>query len=176
LCLQVEIVRLKIMPSYPNPQGSNAPPGPAGPFARPLNRGQSIFLFGLPATTPPVISDSNLLGEEVVAGEASISVCLATGEPAQSPPMVCVEIFWCIPPGLTPAAPGAFEIDIQEADTDADACYILPANAAYKITAVSAVTQRARVDLSPTGGKFMRVLVASFTNDVDLVVKISRLA
>jgi hypothetical protein len=171
------------MPPYPGPALGVAPPGPSGPYgnvnfayARTLNRGQSIFLHGVPATTPPIIGDNNILGEEVVAGVPSISFCFATGEAAQSPPMLTYEIMSVVPPGLTPAAPGAFELDIQEADTDCDSAYILPAAAAYKVTAVNAATQRARVDLSPTGGKFGRVLLVSFANDVDWIVKVSRLA
>jgi hypothetical protein len=164
------------MAQYPNAALGVVPPGPSGPFgnivgqyARPLRRGESIYLFGVPTTTPPAMTESNVTFEEVAVGEASIAVCIATGEPANSPPMICVE-------GHFDSAPGAFELDIQEADTDADSFYILPANGAYRVTAVVAATNDFRVDLSPTGGKFMRVFMAALANDADFWCKISRLA
>ncbi len=85
------------------------------------------------------------------------------------PPMVTVELHFS-------GAPGVFELDIQEADTDADAFYILPSAAAYTVSAVNATTQNARADLSPTGGKFLRVFMKTLTNAVNCWVKITRLA
>jgi len=160
-------------------QGANIPVASnISPIA--LQKGESVYAWGVLAAgaTQLPVQDLNVIGEEPAAilPEASISVNLQAGSEGQPPPMVCIEIAFVNPPGLSPAAPGAFEIDIQEADTDADAAYILPTNSNYKITSVNAVTQRARVDLSPTGGKFLRLLLVSLTNDVDLIAKITRLA
>lgn len=139
-----------------------------GPFG--LNTpGDSIHLFGTlssTATQRPA-TDNTIAGETPVAGQASIAICLA-GRDNGGPPMVCFE-------GVFSAAPGAFEVDIQEADTDADAYYTTPSNPAYTITAVGA-NQQFRVDLSPTGGKFMRAKLVSRTNAVTLVLKATRLA
>lgn len=158
------------MPAYP---GAALATVPLAQAVTALYPGQSIYLFGVPTvTTAPVppLDDTNVAFETVTAGESSISVSLATGLPGNPPPMVCVEISFS-------AAPGAFELDIQEADTDADAFYILmTANSAYKVTSVNATTFIARADLSPTGGKFMRVTIPTLTNAVKCKVKLTRLA
>ncbi len=156
------------MPPYHGAANSFTPSGPGGPFASVLRRGQSAYLFGLPTKTPPIISDANLTLETVAAGTASIPLCIASGEPSNSPPMITVELRFS-------GAPGAFELDVQEADTDADGFYVTPSAVAYQVTAVDA-NQVARVDLSPTGGKFLRVLMKTLTNAVNTSVKVSRLA
>jgi len=47
-----------------------------------------------------------------------------------------------------------------------------------KQRAVTAVTAQkvARVDLSPTGGKFLRILLSQLSNNVKLTAKVTRLA
>ncbi len=157
------------IPKYPGVAGSTAPPTAAGPFASALSPGASVFLFGLPVTTPPIISDSNVTPEAVAVGEASAAACIDTGGVRTGPPSVGVELQFS-------GAPGAFEVDVQEADTDADAFYVTPTNATYQITAVNAATQIARADLSPTGGKFIRLYVKALANPVNLRAKLTRLA
>jgi hypothetical protein len=73
-------------------------------------------------------------------------------------------------------APGAGEqIEIQEADTEADAFYITPAAAAYTVTVFN-TNNVARVDLFTTGGKFMRARRTKGANAVGCIVKATRLA
>jgi hypothetical protein len=134
-----------------------------------LCKGESQYVFGVLAagSTQLPVNDNNVAGEQPAAPQASISVNLE-GQMGDPPPMVTVE-------GRFSGAPGAFGVQIQEADTDADAFYITPAAAAYTVTAVNA-NNVFRVDLSPTGGKFMRILLASRTNAVNFTAKITKLA
>ena len=158
------------MPLYPGVAGATVPvKSNLSPVS--LTKGESVYVFGkLAATATQLpVNETNLAQETILAGQASIAVCLDALEPGSPPPMICVEV-------LFSGAPGTFELDVQEADTDADAFYILPTNAAYKINAVNATTQAARSDLSPTGGKFMRVLMLTLTNAVNGQVKLTRLA
>lgn len=67
-------------------------------------------------------------------------------------------------------APGAFEIDVQESNTDADVNYQVVGGG--QITAVTANnTFRADLQLS---GKFVRLNILSRTNAVGLLAKITR--
>lgn len=142
-----------------------------------LKAGDSAWLFGIvPAANAGGADDALILGEQPAAGTASIPISISVPTQGGPPPMITFEFSFYATGTLVPAAPGVFEIDIQEADTDADAFYILPAAAAYTVNAVVAATQKARVDLSPTGGKLMRILLKTRTNAVDLVAKASRLA
>lgn len=135
-----------------------------------LQKGEHQYVWGLPDSTETQlpIRDNHLALETILAGQASIAVNLQAqaGDP---PPMVCVEIRFS-------AAPGVFEIDIQEADTDADGFFITPSNSAYTVNAVNAVTFVVRVDLSPTGGKFLRLYMKALANAVNVSAKITRLA
>ena len=161
------------MPSYTGVLGSFVPaPSNASPLA--LQKGESAYLFGTLATTATQlpVNDQNVALEAAPAGVtgASIAVNLQAGSEGQPPPMVTVEIRFS-------AAPGAGEIiAIQEADTDADGFYITPSASAYTVTVFDAVKFTARVDLSPTGGKFLRVLRTKGANAVTCTVKVTRLA
>jgi hypothetical protein len=151
------------MPAFPGVVGSST----VQAALCSLGRGEAVYLFGT-APAAQAIDDSNVVNETILAGIASVSVALTS--PCGGPsPMVCIEIAFS-------AAPGTFEIDIQEADTNADAAFITPTNVAYTVTAVITATNRARVDLSPTGGKFIRVFVKTLTNAVTTRCKITRLA
>lgn len=157
------------MPAYPGTAGAYvSAKSNLSPIA--LEKGESHYLFGkLGATgTQLPITDATVAGE-TIAG-ASIAVNLQAGSEGQPPPMVCVEIYF--PAG----APGSGEtIAIQEADTDADGLYITPANSAYTVSSFNA-NNAARVDLSPTGGKFLRVTRTIGSNNQAVVVKATRLA
>ena|ERR1700690_29830 len=159
------------MPQYPGIVGAiKSAPSNLSPIA--LQRGESHYLFGTLSTTATQlpVTDATVAQETVVAGESSIAVVLQPGAEGNPPPSVMLE-------GIFSGAPGTFEIDIQEADTDADAFYILPTgSSAYKITAVIAATNAFRVDLSPTGGKFLRANVVSLGNAVKLQLKATRMA
>lgn len=159
---------------------SNDPSTAAGPFATVLNPGESIFLFGLPKTTPPEIGDLNVNGETVAVGESSIAVCFSKNPLASYPPSFSVELSFVSAATGAPAAPGAFEVDIQEADTDADAFYLTPAsvNLTYQIKAVgNATTEVTRADFSPTGGKFIRANVNALETvaTVNVILKLTRM-
>lgn len=123
---------------------------PAGPVR--LAPGDSVFLFVGAQPTPPQASIEVFIPQSTVGGTA---------------PGVSFE-------ALFSGAPGAFSLQLQEADTDADGFFITPTQAAYTVTTVNS-NQVARSDLSPTGGKFLRVLLASRTNAVNLTVKLSRI-
>jgi hypothetical protein len=157
------------MPNYPGAPGAFVP---VASNASPINlqKGESCYVFGKLAAgaTQLPVDDHNVAQEAVVASQASIAVNLQPSE-SNSPPMVSVE-------GRFSAAPGSFSVQVQEADTDADGYYITPTNANYTVTAVGATNQAFRIDLSPTGGKFMRILLASLTNAVNFSCKLTRLA
>lgn len=134
--------------------------------------GDSIYVFGTgPAgVSQSYIADSDVVSEAASAGatQRSLAVCLAPVAGIAGPPMMTVEIRF-------PSAPGANEkIEIQEADTDADGLYITPSNAAYTVTIFT--NNIARVDLSPTGGKFLSILRTKGANAVGAIVKVTRLA
>lgn len=158
------------MTTYPGAQNATVPVASnLSPIS--LQKGESAYVFGVlkAGATQLPINETNVDIEEVAAGTASIAVQLAQGTMGDPPPMICVEIHF-------DSTPGVFEVDIQEADTDADAFYITPSNASYTINAVNATTFNVRVDLSPTGGKFMRLFVKTLPNDSDMWAKITRLA
>src|SRR6185437_15014243 len=159
------------MPAYPGSAGSFVPAASnASPIA--LQKGESCYVLGVLAVgaTQLPVSDNNVAFEAAPAGatKASIAVDLQS-QAGDTPPMVCVEVH-------TNGAPGAGEsFAIQEADTDADGFYVTPANATYTIAAFN-TNNVARADLSPTGGKFMRVVRTKGANAVGCTVKITRLA
>jgi hypothetical protein len=74
--------------------------------------------------------------------------------------------------GYFSADPGAFEIDIQEADTDTDTAFMTVPSAGV----VNAVDSnfRFRVDLAPFVGTFIRLLLVSRTNAVNLTAQVTR--
>jgi hypothetical protein len=160
------------MPDYPGADGSFVPVASnASPIA--LQKGESAYLIGLLAagSTQLPVNEGNVAFEpaSVDAAEPSLAVCLQAGAESMPPPMVCVEVRFN-------GAPGAGEIiAIQEADTDADGYYITPSNANYTINAFNA-NNAARVDLSPTGGKFLRLLRTKGANAVGCIAKVTRLA
>jgi hypothetical protein len=160
------------MPPYPGAPGASAPAASnASPIAL-ADPGDYCYVLGQLASTATQlpVNDTNVANEAAPVGstESSIAVALLSRDSA-APPAVSVEVFY-------PSAPGSGEsIAIQEADTDADAFYITPTNSAYTISSFSSANT-ARSDLSPTGGKYMRVLRTKGANAVACRVKITRLA
>lgn len=159
------------MPPYPGAAGSFVPAASnASPIA--LQKGESVYVFGVLAATATQlpVNDGNVAFEAAPAGASQASIAVTFPVMESSPaPMVCVEVH-------TNGVPGAGEsFAIQEADTDADAFYITPGAGAYTIN-VFTVNNAARADLSPTGGKFMRVVRTKGANAVGSTVKITRLA
>lgn len=158
------------MPAYPGVAVATVPVASnVSPIA--LQKGESCYVWGklkAGATQLPV-SDTTVAVEAILAGAASIAVNLQPGNESQPPPMATVEIHF-------DGAPGVAEIDVQEADTDADAFYITPAAAAYTIVPTATGNFNTRADLSPTGGKFMRLFMKTLPNAVNVWAKITRLA
>ena len=160
------------MPNYPGVANATVPayPSPAN-LPRGLMQGDSIFLFGLQSAADKSIpiSDMNVAGESPAPPQASIAAQMSPVAGMNGPqPAYSIEIQFS-------GAPGAFNIQVQEADTDADAKYITPSNAAYTVTVVTA-NNVARADLTTGAGKFVRVLLSARTNAVSLIAKLTRVA
>jgi len=160
------------MPNYPGVASATVPayPSPAN-LPRGLMQGDSIYLFGLQANADKSIpiSDMNVVGEQPAPPQASIAAGMGPVAGMNGPqPAYSIEI------GFS-GAPGAFSVQVQEADVDADASYITPSNAAYTMTVVTA-QNKARADLTTGAGKFIRVLLASRANAVTMTAKITRVA
>jgi hypothetical protein len=72
------------------------------------------------------------------------------------------------------ADPGAFEVDVQQADVDADANY-LNVSVGAAITSVDATNFTARADFAPFLGKFLRLKMKTQpANAVTLIAQVSR--
>jgi hypothetical protein len=98
---------------------------------------------------------------------ASIPFGLANSGPyGANAPSCSIEVLFA-------AAPGAFEIDIQDADTDTNNYYQTLA-AAGVINAVDSTYFTARVELSPIKGRFTRLVVVTLTNNVALTARLTR--
>jgi len=160
------------MPNYPGAANATAPvyANPAN-LPRGLMQGDSIYLFGVQTSADKgiPISDMNVSGEQPAPPQTSIAAAIGPVAGAHGPqPAISVEIRFS-------GAPGAFNVQVQEADTDADAFYITPTNAAYTMTVVTA-QNIARADLTTGAGKFIRVLLSSRTNAVAMTAKVTRVS
>lgn len=140
----------------------------------------SFTILTVPSTTTFTYSDlrkpndtgsggsaTSIQGEQPAVPQASdrLTVFLEQQSPAHG---LTFEIWFT-------GAPGAFELDIQEASADVDSGYVLPTNTAYKITAVS-TNNYASTDLIPFGERFARGLLLSRANAVGVVLKANRVA
>jgi hypothetical protein len=159
------------MPLYPNPQGSYT--WVSNNKTKHLNKGDMEYLFGAHASnfTQEPVNDTNVTFEttSVVANAvlSSTAVNIQAGNEASPAPSISIELHYN-------GAPGSGEsVAVQEADTDADLFYITPTNSAYTIA--SATAQFSRSDLSPTGGRFVRLQRTVGANAVGMTAKISRL-
>jgi hypothetical protein len=110
--------------------------------------GDQILLFNAEQPTPP---------------QASQQVALGNAYDNASTQAVSIEIQFS-------GAPGAFSIQPQVADTDTDTAYVSEGAA---VTTVNS-SNYARVELTSIKAKFLRVLLSSRTNAVNLTVKVSR--
>src|ERR1035438_2570269 len=158
------------MPKYPGaPNALVSVPSNQSPIA--LQKGESCYVFGVLKTgaTQLPVNDGNVVGETLTAPQASIAVNLQS-QVSDTGAAVGIE-------GFFSGAPGAFNVQVQVAETDADGFYLTSATAAYTITALgNSTAQTFRVDLSPSGGKFMRILLSSLANVVTFACKITRAA
>lgn len=102
--------------------------------------------------------------ENPAVGSSSQQFALPRAPWASVPLPLSVEIVFA-------GAPGAFEIDAQTADTDADANYVKETNGA--ITAVSA-NNVARLELPSTVARFLRLNLVSLTNPVAITARVTR--
>lgn len=100
--------------------------------------------------------------ETVAAGRASIAVQLERISHSSYPFGASFQVKF-------DGAPGVFEVDIQVADTDADADYVTVAT----IAAVSS-NNVTRYDMTNLWPKFVRVFVTSLANAVHTTVLVTR--
>ena len=160
------------MPNYPGVANATVPSYVVPQQApRGILPGDSVYLFGVQANADKSIpiSEANVVGEQPAPPQASIAAGLppaANFQPAQ--PAISIEIRFS-------GAPGAFNVQVQEADTDADAFYITPSNLAYTMTVVNG-QNIARADLTTGAGKFIRILLSSRTNAVAMTAKVTRVS
>ena len=102
--------------------------------------------------------------EQPATGVASIPFALYRSR-NDVPPSLSVEVFFA-------AAPGAFEFDVQEADTETANAYVT--NASATLTAVNAGFY-GRIELPQVFAKFVRILCKTQNaNAVNATVKVSR--
>jgi hypothetical protein len=154
------------MPFYPGASGATTPTAqvPSSIYA-----GGWAYLFGVPTISNEPPGDSNISGETPTAGEASVAVALAPAMIGSIVRNVGVQL-------LFSANPGAFNIQVQEADTDADGFYLTPAAAAYTITAATEIGSTgkyvARADLGAIGSQFIRLFCDANPNAVSIVAKV----
>jgi hypothetical protein len=164
------------MPAYNTSNTGNLTDNPVLPSV--LWPGDDIYLFGLSyvaasGPTPGQIqaaNDANVLFETVTVNERSISVALAPRPGGGSAPGIMVQVF-------ANAAPGAAEIDVQDAAVDADGAYLTPNNTAYKLTAWTqlggSAIYTAWTELQPEGGRFMSLKCIANPNAVKFTAKVS---
>jgi hypothetical protein len=100
------------------------------------------------------------------SGNAAASQRLAVGTSAGNPGGFSVTGFFA-------AAPGAFEIDVQVSDVDADTQYQTCANG--NITSVDSTNNTFHFDGSTVLATFVRLLMRSRTNGVNVTADIRRL-
>jgi hypothetical protein len=161
------------MPPYPGPINDDTPLFPGlnaikgqnffVPALEGLSRGGFTWLFGVRSTPQVPAAFESFQGKTPVAS-VPVAVQIANGLPLES---VSIEVEFS-------GTPGAFELDIQDADTNADAFFqqIQVSGAGAKITVVSAANT-ARIEFNPFAAKFVRVVLASLTNNVGIRVKVS---
>lgn len=113
---------------------------------------------------------TSIQAEQPALPQSGAQVSIIPRRSSVAVPSISFEILFTADPGTQAGA-----ILFQEADTDVDGAYITPTNAAYTL-ATAAGTLAYRVDLSPTGGRFMRPKWAARANAVGVVVKATALA
>lgn len=138
------------MPAYPQP---------GGPYA--VRPGDYAYFWG----KVPQFADQALAAESIAAGGKSQAFNLPEGTNVGAQRNVSIEINFS-------GAPGAFEIDVQVADTDTDAAYIQDSGAAFVINAVNA-NNWARTELL-VNAKYIRLYMKNLTNAVNVIAKLSR--
>lgn len=157
------------MPSYPGAGGSFTPVASnLSPVS--TEEADSVYLLGVLAATATQlpVNDNNVTFEAAPAGAtvASIAACITGGGETQTPPAVSLEVH-------TNGAPGAGEtIQLQEADTDADAYY---QNIGAALSTFTNNVQRADY-VNTVTGKFVRVLRTKGANAVGVTVKFTKAA
>jgi hypothetical protein len=146
-------------------------PGPPALYA-----GDSFYVFG----TVDRISGA-VTGEAVIANTVSQQIVLAP-MPASDPPSLSVELSFVSSTTGLPAAPGAFDIELQTADTDDSGSYLTEASTAATMTtaAVTPVGNPARFltrsEFSPIKAKFARLWVKTppANANIFVIAKLSR--
>lgn len=136
---------MPLYPGAPNATTTNTTP----PLPVALSLGDSVLLFN---------------AEQPVAGQSSIAVCLA-GVSENHPGALSLEGFWS-------GAPGAFSLQPQTADTDADGMYQSEGSA---ITTDGNTTANSfRLEITSISANFFRVNLGSRANAVNLTLRVTR--
>ena len=146
------------MPAYPGAANSTTPTMPP-PLS--IGPGDWAYVFG---TGAQFGSGKSPTLETFAAGIASDRVAIARTPNDSYPSSVSVELIFS-------GAPGAFEVDLQDSDTDADAYFQSIAGAS--LTAVSA-NNTARLEQIPLKGKFARLYIKTLTNAVNIAARLTR--
>lgn len=102
-------------------------------------------------------------GEPATQGQASIAVLLERQKSNFYPWGFAMEFIFS-------GAPGTFEIDVQGAETDIDAAYCTIGTA---VTAVNS-SQACRFDSTAQYPKYVRALLKTVTNSVNITAKVTR--
>ena len=110
-------------------------------------------------------SMSSIAAEQPAAPQQSIAVALADAD-AHNNDNLSLEIFFT-------GAPGAFEVDLMEADTNIAIDYQIGSGGVAKLTVVSA-NNTGRIDATNIVAKFVTCNLASRTNAVGIIAKLSR--
>lgn len=113
---------------------------------------------------------TSIQAEQPALPQAGAQVSIIPRRSSVAAPAISFEVAFTADPGTQAGA-----IVFQEADSDVDGDYITPSAAAYTLP-TAAGTLVYRVDLIPTGGRFMRPKWAARANAVGIVIKATALA
>jgi hypothetical protein len=156
------------MPYYATGGSNSQTPNTVLPTV--LQPGDEKYVFGTVGANPlPGISqnpnDSNVVAEAAVAGGASIAVQLGPRPGGGATPGLSVYV-------TSSTNPGSSEIDIQEADVDADGAYSLVTSTS-KITTWTQVGALwvATIDISSVVGRFVRAYIKTLGTGGNWTVK-----
>lgn len=127
--------------------------GPNGATA--LEPGDSVLVFNADSPTAGAVANA-------AGANNGASLAVATQRAGGQPYGESWEIAFS-------GAPGAFEVDVQHADTDADANYVN----VNSVTAVNA-NNACRIELPSCWSKFSRLYVKTLTNAVTVTAKCTR--
>lgn len=166
------------MPIYSDNGTGNLTDNPVLPSV--LCQGDDKYLLGTSfaigaAPTPGIIqtpNDANVNAEIVVAGDRSIAIALSPRPDGGAAPGLSVLL-------VADKDPGAMEVDVQTANTDADGAYQTPTSStAYVMTTWAGPKGPlgkyvASAQFQPLGDRFVTLKVVSNPNAAKLTAKVT---